>query len=272
MSLVMRGIGAIWGALMLATFSAVSGLAQGPEASRPVEPGRLAGLIAAYPDALDQIEGSDLVWRDGTRMRVDDGQGAKTFDDWLARPDIKDMLALTYPAGQPATAPAKGFDPGRARNANFFEKLYGNCKRGEVEANLVAVVWLPKKYGRVIAFNGRHGAAARLSAVSVRLDRLPPSYDKYLMPPAGTYNCRAIAGTDRASAHGYGIAIDISTKHAHYWRWPGANGSALTYRNEIPIEIVDAFEAEGFIWGGRWSHFDTMHFEYRPELTRPAQR
>ena len=29
---------------------------------------------------------------------------------------------------------------------------------------------------------------------------------------------------------------------------------------------VDAFEAEGFIWGGRWYHFDTMHFEYRPEL------
>jgi len=21
-----------------------------------------------------------------------------------------------------------------------------------------------------------------------------------------------------------------------------------------------------FIWGGRWYHFDTMHFEYRPEL------
>jgi hypothetical protein len=20
------------------------------------------------------------------------------------------------------------------------------------------------------------------------------------------------------------------------------------------------------IWGGKWGHFDTMHFEYRPEL------
>ncbi|WP_265937085.1 M15 family metallopeptidase [Aliarcobacter butzleri] len=26
------------------------------------------------------------------------------------------------------------------------------------------------------------------------------------------------------------------------------------------------FEKYGFIWGGRWYHFDTMHFEYRPEL------
>jgi hypothetical protein len=31
-------------------------------------------------------------------------------------------------------------------------------------------------------------------------------------------------------------------------------------------EIVDIFERHGFIWGGKWYHFDTMHFEYRPEL------
>jgi D-alanyl-D-alanine carboxypeptidase len=30
----------------------------------------------------------------------------------------------------------------------------------------------------------------------------------------------------------------------------------------------------GFIWGGKWYHYDTMHFEYRPELMgfrRPSQ-
>ena len=26
------------------------------------------------------------------------------------------------------------------------------------------------------------------------------------------------------------------------------------------------FEKYGFVWGGRWYHYDTMHFEYRPEL------
>ena len=44
------------------------------------------------------------------------------------------------------------------------------------------------------------------------------------------------------------------------------------WRNRIPQAIVDAFEAEGFIWGGRWFHYDTMHFEYRPELLDPANR
>ena len=32
------------------------------------------------------------------------------------------------------------------------------------------------------------------------------------------------------------------------------------------MEIVRIFEKHGFIWGGKWHHYDTMHFEYRPEL------
>lgn len=268
----MRGIAAVCAGLMLGALYVPLVRAEVVDGSR----GRLAALAAAYPDALDRIEGGDLVWRDGSRMAVDDGAGPKSFEGWLARPDIKDMVAFVYPAGQPAQAPPQNFDPGRARNAAFFDKLYGNCRNGEVEKSLVTVLWLPKKYGKAIVFNGRHGAAARLSAVSERLDRLPASFDVFLMPPAGTYNCRVIAGTDRVSAHGHGIAIDIAIKRAHYWRWSGGQGAgaggAAAFRNEIPAEIVSAFEAEGFIWGGRWSHFDTMHFEYRPELARPMLR
>jgi hypothetical protein len=37
-------------------------------------------------------------------------------------------------------------------------------------------------------------------------------------------------------------------------------------RNRYPQEIVEIFEKHGFIWGGKWSHFDLMHFEYRPEM------
>ena len=47
---------------------------------------------------------------------------------------------------------------------------------------------------------------------------------------------------------------------------PDADGH-FPYKNEIPREIVDIFEKHGFIWGGKWYHYDTMHFEYRPELT-----
>ena len=45
----------------------------------------------------------------------------------------------------------------------------------------------------------------------------------------------------------------------------------LAYRNRMPKEIVDIFERHGFIWGGKWYHYDTMHFEYRPELLDDAE-
>jgi hypothetical protein len=34
---------------------------------------------------------------------------------------------------------------------------------------------------------------------------------------------------------------------------------------------LETFERRGFIWGGKWWHFDTMHFEYRPEIIAYAK-
>ena len=227
----------------------------------------LAQLLAAYPDVLDRIDGNELVWRDGTRMVIDDGVAMKTVSAKLAKSDIKDMLDPPYPTGAPSQQPASDFDPGRARNRAFFAKLYGDCRKDEVRANLVDVVWLPSRSSKLIKFNLRNGASAHLAAVSAKLDKLPTAFDVYLVPMAGSYNCRSIAGSDQPSAHGYGIAIDIAITRADYWRWQRpTKGNAPAYHNRIPAEIVAVFEAEKFIWGGRWSHYDTMHFEYRPEL------
>jgi hypothetical protein len=43
---------------------------------------------------------------------------------------------------------------------------------------------------------------------------------------------------------------------------PGA-APAQANRGE---QVMKAFEAYGFIWGGKWMFYDTMHFEYRPEI------
>jgi hypothetical protein len=224
-------------------------------------------LLAAYPDQLERIDGGELVWRDGTRMPLDDGKGDKPFEEWLAHPDVDDMLAVPYPAGAAASPPAANIDPGRARNTPFFDKVYGDCRAGEVEKNLESVAWLPKLTQQRLPFNKMNGAAKALAAVSVELDALPASFDVFLFPSAGTYNCRVIAGTDRVSAHGHAIAIDIALKRSHYWRNAAAGkDGAIAYKNEIPMEIVRIFEKHGFIWGGRWYHYDTMHFEYRPEF------
>jgi D-alanyl-D-alanine carboxypeptidase len=228
-------------------------------------------LLAAYPDQLERIEDGTLVWRDGTRMPIDDGKGEKPFAEWLDHPDIKDMLAVPYPPGDLTVPPAKDVDPGRARNEAFFNKVYGDCRKGEVEKSLTTVVWLPKKTGQKLPFNKANGAAKALEAVSHDLDELPAQFDIYLYPSAGTYNCRVIAGTNRVSAHGQGIAIDIALKHSDYWRnASAAKDGSYAYKNAIPMEVVRIFEKHGFIWGGKWHHYDTMHFEYRPELLGAA--
>jgi hypothetical protein len=54
----------------------------------------LARLVKAYPDFIDSIQGNELVWKDGTRMSIDDGHGAKAFEAMLDQPDIKDMFAI----------------------------------------------------------------------------------------------------------------------------------------------------------------------------------
>jgi hypothetical protein len=230
-------------------------------------------LVAAYPDQLARIEGAELVWRDGTRMALHDGRSDKPYALWLAEPSLADMVRFAYPAGAAPAPPERDVDPGRARNVAFFDKMYGTCRDGGVAARLVDVVWLPKKAGQRLKVTAVNGVAEKLRAVSLALDALPAAFDVFLTPSAGTYNCRPIAGTSRMSAHGYGIAIDIALGQADYWRWqPPARDGRPVWRNRIPREIVDIFEAHGFIWGGRWHHYDTMHFEYRPELLpeRPA--
>lgn len=255
----------------IGTIAASSGTGAEPAGDKSHANSRAAitRLPAAYPQALDRIEGNKLIWKDGTAMDIDDGQGPKPFAAWLADPDIDDMMAIPYPAGAGAIGPAPERDPGRARNAAFFDKMYGNCRNGEVTPHLETVVWLPRKSGQPLKVTRKNGVATRLQAVSNELDTLPDSFDKYLIPSAGTYNCRVIAGTDRVSAHGYGIAIDVAVAQSDYWRWAAKTSAEITYRNRVPLEIVHIFERHGFIWGGRWFHYDTMHFEYRPDLLPP---
>lgn len=246
-----------WLRLSLATFLLLGMAEQGRAAS-------VDDLVRAYPEALSGFDGVNLIWRDGTRMPVGEGLPRLTGEAALEHGSILDQLALPYPAGAPLLPPQD--DPGRVRNMAFFEKMYGDCRAGQVAPKLAPIVWLPKSWGHEVTITTVNGVDRALAAVSRELDELPPADKRYLYPIGGTYKCRDIAGSEQASMHAWGAAIDINTASSDYWRWAEAKGGHPVYRNRIPPEIVAVFERHGFIWGGRWAHFDTMHFEYRPEL------
>ncbi len=235
----------------------------------------LAVLRSAYPGVVDGMErGTDgllyLRLRDGTRLVYDDGK-KRAPREAREHPDVRTMLAQIYPLGPltPAMArPASDFNPGRRRVTALFKALYGNSQ-AEVRANCVKVNF----DGHEELFNARHGAAAALARVAARIGALLPAHPgwaRVLRPLGGTFCWREIAGTDRLSAHSFGAAIDLNAG-LPYWRWERWPETVPAKRLAFPSEIVEAFEAEGFVWGGKWDAFDLMHFEYRPALILKAR-
>lgn len=234
---------------------------------------RLDALLAAYPDRLASYTDTELIWKDGSRNPLGSVQSSLPFTERLDRASIRDQFAIPYPlATEPFQAPATDADPGRFRNDAFFLKMYGDCRKGEVAPRLKSVSWLPNHGGGTVRVTVSNGVAGHLENVSRELDLLPAVMIAYLVPMSGTYNCRPIAETSRLSVHAFGAAIDINARFGDYWLWSKRPDGAVIWHNRIPKQIVDIFERHGFIWGGRWYHFDSLHFEYRPELIALANQ
>lgn len=229
----------------------------------------LDALVAAYPQFLARHDGDTLYWRDGAAMPVRDARPHKSFDELLRSASILDQFRIPYRKGATA-APARDEDPGRFRNAALFRKMYGDCRRGEVARHLVEIVWLPRSWGRSVKVTAVNGVAQKLAAVSAEIEILPPAIRKAAYPIAGVHSCRPVADTGQMSMHAYAAAIDLNLAVSDYWLWQKPKSQIksgpIRYRNRMPRAIVEIFEKHGFIWGGRWYHYDTMHFEYRPEL------
>lgn len=188
------------------------------------------------------------------------------------------------------------YSPGRFRNDPLLTSTYGASKT-EVRSKLRKTLFL----GREILFTSANGAADALEKVSQ--DIISKGLDKFFWDHrenSGSIAFRKISGTNRISAHSYGMTIDLTlakNKHlAQYWKWNAVCRTDIQNDNcfngrpskqsetvldvQIPLrmdmfsfpnqdfelEVVSIFEKNGFIWGGKWFHYDTMHFEFRPEF------
>ena len=232
---------------------------EAPEEEVPDIPVEALAIIQAYPDQGLTYEDNKIVFPDSTSFVFDDGE-EKDFVTKLDNSDLQDMFTLEYvKSGEPPYLA----DAGRSRCDPFFKKMYGNSA-AEVQKNLVDVEW----FGQKVKFTCVNGANKQLEKVAAEIAETHPELKKY-MKSCGTFYWRQVRGANRQSAHSYGIAIDINTEYSDYWLWKNPRATEtqeIAYVNRMPMEIVEVFEKYGFVWGGRWYHFDTMHFEYRPEI------
>jgi hypothetical protein len=148
--------------------------------------------------------------------------------------------------------------------------FYGNPNTGAPGKQLVPVVPPFKMYydGKPIAHIMFHKKAAlaltaALNAIWEHYDCNQAAIDKAgISRYSGAYNPRKIRGSaTRWSNHAYGAAIDFDAEH---------NGFN-TGHGKMPQAVVDAFKAQGALWGGDYhGRTDPMHFEFCSRGAQPA--
>ncbi|MCX7301112.1 MAG: M15 family metallopeptidase [Rhodobacterales bacterium] len=221
-------------------------------------------LEIAYPGST--VNGAAIVTPDGAAIPFAPARDISA-QDRLDGATIGDMFVYAYPIAFDLDARMQPyFDPGRVRNEVFFRALYAD-RESAARATLVAVAYDGQTVQTGFNVTTRNCVDTQLAAALTALALSSPLYDVFFDQSGGSFNWRVIAGTDRQSSHSFGAAIDLNTELGGYWRWSGRpEGDAGPYDNKMPTELVAAFERYGFIWGGKWHHYDGMHFEYRPEL------
>lgn len=227
-------------------------------------------LMMTYPEYITDVNrdtagGVYLIMKSGSKIIYDDRR-VKSSEEKLANPDLQDMMEQVYPLSPVSGLMKKDLDPGRVRVYSLFGEAYGRSN-AQIEANLTSV-----GYGN-FQFNRNNKAAESLKNAMKELTVLAKSnrdVSSCLYPINGTFNYRHIAGTSRLSPHAYGIAIDLARDNRDYWKWSSPSQGEQRVKS-YPKELVETFEKYNFIWGGKWSHFDILHFEYRPEIILKAR-
>lgn len=238
----------------------------------------LEGLRKAYPSFVRSVDVSGIQLSDNSAMPVTLFPEQRPMAEKIRVPDLAAQVTQRYPQGRCAFPASPDMDAGRVRYIPFFQKMYGGTPEA-VTRNLKRVRWPTKERGGYLEVSRVNGIADKLASVADHLAGLPDGFRKFFDNPGGGHRWREVAGSERLSGHALGFAVDINLSHGDYWRrfveagdeeaedalWPDMPRPP----NRIPFEIVEVFEKHGFIWGGKWYHFDTPHFEYRPELLFP---
>ena len=173
-------------------------------------------LMKAYPTQIQSVSNNQIKFRNGSVLlfgTVSNLPFTKKLNNASVADQLSEVYALDF------HIPKQYEDAGRIRNDDFFKNMYGSSE-SEVRKNMISVPWKPAKSS--VQFTRVNGAARQLEKVGNEI-ALRPDLSAYVAKSLGSLNYRPIAGTNRMSAHSFGVAIDFQlpeTLHK-YWRWDG---------------------------------------------------
>lgn len=252
----------------------------------------LAAFRNSYPDKITEYgfdrelsdwyliaNGKKFFWANGRLLPPElrlEAEKWRPYVDYLYPSEIPDPESFTEEDVQRISRSTQS-DAREARppyNLEFYDALYDGKTRVSVEAHIKSLVFLGKTvsvHEDIIPHLEKveeeiYSAARTSEEVRIFIDKLLS---------AEGYNWRDIADSQSRSYHSWGLAIDLLPvgwgQKNLYWNWISQWNDRWM---KIPLErrwmppeiVVEIFEANGFIWGGKWLMWDNMHFEYRPEL------
>lgn len=228
-------------------------------------------LMLSYKDEIQGIRQEDgfiyLDMKNGKSVLYDDKK-QKNYEQKIYKADLQDTLEDLYPLESINEVREEGRDPGRFRVYSFLSSVYGEGE-GQVRKNLANY---STRYGN-LDFNSKNKAGEMLKKSldeGYELAKSNPKVGGFIYPTCGTFNYRVVQDTGLLSPHSFAIAIDLNKNDSDYWKWATRDKGSKRI-SEYPKELVKIFENNGFVWGGKWSHFDILHFEYRPEIILKAK-
>jgi hypothetical protein len=267
--------------------------AQVPPAANPELPSReeavMKALAAAYPDRAGSAEYRNGDWAIPVRGVFYYYAGGRLLpEDLLARAEEYDPQPFySYPAELPPWKAPEPEDADRYRNFterrqahppkrshHFYDALWRASTKEEAYDRVKTI----RLFGRSVMVH--YSIMEELALVEERIlteAKTNPAVRQWInsLSTLDSWNWRSIADTQSRSFHAYGAAIDLlpasTGGRETYWLWTARSNAewwTIPYEKRFhpPDAVIKAFEAYGFIWGGKWLFYDTMHFEYRPEI------
>ncbi|SIQ95029.1 D-alanyl-D-alanine carboxypeptidase [Alkalispirochaeta americana] len=255
----------------------------------------MKALARAYPDRIESVEyrrgewalsmdGEWFSWAQGRLLpeaKRDRWQEFVPIRFYRYEPGPFTPRKITPEVEERLRQRMVSFDnDGEVRFNAFLDRLYGIASQQEAERAMVWLTFLDRPVQLHPLLQDPLGRVDQRLRLVMLADGETRAFVRDLAQVHG-FSWRPIAGTPRRSYHSYGVALDLMPRsfrgrHA-YWRWAVNSGVeewwnlAPHQRWTVPREVIKAFEAEGFVWGGKWLYFDAIHFEYRPEILLMAQ-